>query len=48
MFPGNGKRTKMAVGEVEVEEPQAGHRKGKGNKQERDLKDEEMVNHYLV
>ena len=37
----------MAVGEVEVEELQAGHRKGKGKK-ERNWKDEEIVTHYLV
>ena len=28
ILPNNGERTTMADGEVEVEEPQAGHRKG--------------------
>ena len=41
MIPNNGVRTAMADGKVEVEEPQAGHRKGKGKK-ERNWKDEEI------
>ena len=40
MFPSNERAT-MANGEVEVEESQAGHRKGKGQK-ERNCKDEEI------
>jgi hypothetical protein len=41
MFPSNGERTTMADCEVKVEDPQAGHRKGKGKK-ERNWKDEEI------
>ena len=41
MIPSNGERTTMADGEVEVKEPQTGHRKGKG-KNERDWKGEEI------
>ena len=41
MFPSNGEHRKMADGEVEVEEAQAGNRKGKGKK-ERNWKDEEI------
>ena len=33
MFPSNGERTTIADREVEVEEPQAGHRKGKEKKE---------------
>ena len=33
MIPNNGERTTMADGKVEVEEPQAGHRKGKEGKE---------------
>ena len=41
MFPSNGERTTMADGEVEIEKPQTGHRKGK-RKKERNWKDEEI------
>ena len=33
MIPNNVERTTMADGKVEVEEPQAGHRKGKEGKE---------------
>ena len=33
MIPNNGERTTMADGKVEVEEPQAGHRKRKEGKE---------------
>lgn len=33
MFPSNGERATMAGGEVKVEEPQMGDRKGNGKKE---------------
>ena len=44
IFPSNGELARMADGEVEVEEPQMGHRKGKGKK-ERTWKG---VTHFLI
>ena len=49
MFPSNGETTTMADHEVEEEEPQAGHRKGKGQ-MERNWRDKERerVTHCFV